>query len=58
MKKIKNEAELLNKFCDVVHVKPLLRTPFLNTEYNEVWSTDGRVFIGNTLTITETPTND
>ena len=46
MKKIKNEAELLNKFCDVFHVKPLLRTPFLNTEYNEVWSTDGRVFIG------------
>lgn len=44
--KIKNEAELLNKFCDVFHVKPLLRTPFLNTEYNEVWSTDGRVFIG------------
>lgn len=44
--KIKNEAELLNKFCDVFHAKPLLRTPFLNTEYNEVWSTDGRVFIG------------
>ena len=44
--KIKHEAELLNKFCDVFHVKPLLRTPFLNTEYNEVWSTDGRVFIG------------
>lgn len=44
--KIKNEAELLNKFCDVFHVKPLLRTPFLNTEYNEVWSTNGYVFIG------------
>lgn len=44
--KIKNEAELLNKFCDVFHVKPLLRTPFLNTGYNEVWSTDGYVFIG------------
>lgn len=44
--KIKNETELLNKFCNVFHVKPLLRTPFLNTEYNEVWSTDGRVFIG------------
>lgn len=37
--KIKNEAELLNKFCDVFHVKPLLRTPFLNTEYNEEWLT-------------------
>ena len=44
--KIKNEAELLNKFCDVFHVKPLLRTPFLNTEYNEVWSTNGYVLIG------------
>ena len=44
--KIKNEAELLNKFRDVFHVKPLLRTPFLNTEYNEVWSTNGYVFIG------------
>ena len=44
--KIKNEAELLDKFCNVFHVKPLLRTPFLNTEYNEVWSTDGYVFIG------------
>lgn len=43
---IKNEAELLNKFCNVFHVKPLLRTPFLNTKYNEVWSTDGRVLIG------------
>ena len=44
--KIKNEAELLDKFCNVFHIKPLLRTPFLNTEYNEVWSTNGYVFIG------------
>lgn len=43
---IKDEVKLLNKFCDVFHVKPLLRTPFLNTEYNEVWSTNGYVFIG------------
>ena len=44
--KIKNEAELLNKFCDAFYNIPLLRTPFLNTKYNEVWSTNGYVFIG------------
>lgn len=44
--KIKNEAELLNMFCDKNEFRQLLRTPFLNTNYNEVWSTDGRVFIG------------
>jgi hypothetical protein len=44
--KIQNEAELLNKFCDAFYNIPLLRTPFLNTEYNEVWSTNGYVFIG------------
>lgn len=44
--KINNESELLNMFWDEFDSRPLLRTPFLNTEYNEVWSTDGRVFIG------------
>ena len=44
--KIKNEAELLSMFCDKNEFRQLLRTPFLNTNYNEVWSTDGRVFIG------------
>lgn len=43
---INNESELLNMFCDEFDSRPLLRTPFLNTEYNEVWSTDGRAFIG------------
>lgn len=43
--KIKNEAELLNKFCDKDEFRQLLRTPFLNTKYNEVWSTDGHVLI-------------
>ena len=44
--KIKNEAELLSMFCDKNEFRQLLRTPFLNTKYNEVWSTNGRVFIG------------
>ena len=44
--RIKNEAELLNMFCDKNEFRQLLRTPFLNTKYNEVWSTNGRVFIG------------
>lgn len=44
--KIKNEAELLSTFCDKNEFRQLLRTPFLNTKYNEVWSTNGRVFIG------------
>ena len=44
--KIQNEAELLNKFCNTFYNIPLLRNPFLNTEYNEVWSTNGYVFIG------------
>jgi hypothetical protein len=43
---IKNESELLNMFCDEFYSIPLMHAPFLNTEYNEVWSTDGRVFIG------------
>lgn len=43
---IKNEAELLDKFCDKTHIKEILTEPFFNTNYNEVWSTDGYVFIG------------
>ena len=40
--KIKNEAELLNKFCK----KSELRSyPFFNPRYNEVWSTDGRTLV-------------
>ena len=34
--KIKNEAELLNKFCDKTHIKEILTEPFFNTNYNEV----------------------
>ena len=43
--KIKNEAELLSIFCDKNEFRELLRTPFFNTRYNEVWSTDGHVLI-------------
>lgn len=43
--KIKNEAELLNKFCDKTHIKEILTEPFFNTNYNEVWSSDGVVLI-------------
>lgn len=43
--KIDNEAELLNMFCDETHIKSVLRAPFYNTNFNEVWSTDGRVLI-------------
>ena len=43
--KIKNEAELLSKFCDKTHMKEELIKPFFNTRYNEVWSTDGIVLI-------------
>lgn len=43
--KIKNEAELLNKFCDKTHIKEELTKPFFNTRYNEVWSTDGHILI-------------
>ena len=43
--KIKNEAELLSMFCDKSEFRALLRTPFFNTKYNEVWSTDGHVLI-------------
>ena len=43
--KIKNEAELLNKFCDKTHIKAILTEPFFNTNHNEVWSSDGIVLI-------------
>lgn len=43
--KIKNEAELLSMFCDEKELRPLLRAPFLNTKYNEVWATDGYILI-------------
>lgn len=43
--KIKNEVELLSRFCDKTHIKEELTKPFFNTRYNEVWSTDGHVLI-------------
>ena len=43
--KIKNEAELLSTFCNKNEFRSLLRAPFLNTKYNEVWSTDGHALI-------------
>ena len=43
--KIKNEAELLSMFCDKNEFRKLLRAPFLNTKYNEVWATDGHRII-------------
>ena len=43
--KIKNEAELLSMFCNKNEFRQLLRTPFLNTKYNELWSTDGHILI-------------
>lgn len=42
---IKNEAELLNMFCDKSYSNPLRSNPFFNTKYNEVWSTDGYILI-------------
>lgn len=43
--KIKNEAELLDKFCNKSYPNPLRSATFFNTKYNEVWSTDGYVLI-------------
>lgn len=43
--KIKKEAELLDKFCDKTNKNEVLTAPFFNTEYNEVWSTDGYILI-------------
>lgn len=42
---IKNEAELLNIFCNKSYSNPLRSYPFFNTNYNEVWSTDGYTLI-------------
>ena len=43
--KIKNEAEMLSTFCNKNEFRSLLRAPFFNTRYNEVWSTDGHALI-------------
>ena len=43
--KIKNEAELLNNFCNKSNSNTLRSYPFFNTRYNEVWSTDGYTLI-------------
>lgn len=43
--RIKNEAELLSMFCDKNEFRKLLRTPFFNTRYNEVWSSNGHILI-------------
>lgn len=44
--KIKNEAELLNKFCsDKDDLRPLLEKPFYNTKYDKVWCTNGYVLL-------------
>ena len=43
--KIKNEAELLNMFCNKSYSNPLHSYPFFNPRYNEVWSTDGYTLI-------------
>ena len=43
--KIKNEAELLSMFCDKNEFRKLLRAPFFNTKYNEVWASNGHAII-------------
>lgn len=43
--KIKNETELLDKFCDKAHVKKIFTEPFFNTDSVNVWGTDGRSLI-------------
>jgi len=44
--KIKNEAELLNKFCsDKDDLHPFLEKPFYNTKYDKVWCTNGYVLL-------------
>ena len=43
--KIKNEAKLLDIFCDKDGCRKELTAPYFNPEYNEVWSTDGRALI-------------
>lgn len=41
MKKISNEKELFELFCDKEHYNEKSHEPFLNVVYNEVWATDG-----------------
>lgn len=43
--KINNEAELLNMFCDKNIEQEILHEPFYNTNFNEVWSSNGSVLI-------------
>lgn len=43
--KIKNETELLEIFCDKDCPRIFGHTPFYNTKYNEVWSTDDCILI-------------
>jgi len=43
--KIKNETELLEMFCDKDCPRIFGHTPFYNTKYNEVWSTDDCILI-------------
>lgn len=43
--KIKNEAELLNIFCDKNNEREALREPFYNPNFNKVWGIDGYTLI-------------
>lgn len=43
MKKISNEKELFDLFCDKRANNKYYPEPFLNAVYNEVWATDGHI---------------
>ena len=45
MKKISNEQELFELFCDKEHYNEKRHEPFLNVVYNEVWATDGYLVV-------------
>ena len=45
MKKISNEQELFELFCDKEHYNEKSHEPFLNVVYNEVWATDGYLVV-------------
>lgn len=45
MKKISNEQELFELFCDKDNCFEQYRKPFLNLGHNEVWATDGYVVV-------------
>ena len=45
MKKISNEKELFELFCDKEHYNEKSHEPFLNVVYNEVWATDGYLVV-------------